>query len=111
MTDINRKQGRRNFLGALGATAVAATSSPLLKTGRAHAKTDGKLKVALVGTGIRGSTMWGKTVKDNYGDVVEFDGLCDINTKRMAFSKFIVCFVDYNPIIITKNRQNCQYFI
>ena len=46
-----------------------------------------KLKVALVGTGSRGSTMWGKTVVDNYGDVVEYTGLCDINHKRLAFVK------------------------
>ncbi|MCD6307868.1 MAG: Gfo/Idh/MocA family oxidoreductase [Candidatus Latescibacteria bacterium] len=66
----------------------------------------GKLKVALVGTGIRGSTMWGKTVKDNYSDVVEFVGLCDINPKRLAFSKSYIgvscpTFLDFDDMVVT----------
>ncbi|MBN1290364.1 MAG: Gfo/Idh/MocA family oxidoreductase [Candidatus Latescibacteria bacterium] len=105
MENTKTKHGRRSFLGAIGATAVAATSAPLLKTKSTQAKTTGgKLKVALVGTGIRGSTMWGKTVKDDYGDVVEFVGLCDINTKRMAFSKQYIgvscpTFTDFDQMI------------
>lgn len=67
---------------------------------------DKKLRVALVGTGIRGSTMWGKTVKDDYGDVVEFVGLSDINPKRLAFSKQyigVTCptFADFDEMVTT----------
>lgn len=63
-----------------------------------------KLKVALVGTGSRGSTMWGKTVVDNYGDVVEYTGLCDINHKRLAFAKSymgVSCptFTDFDEMV------------
>jgi len=63
-----------------------------------------KLKVALVGTGSRGSTMWGKNVVDNYGDVVEFVGLSDINSKRLAFSKSYIgvdcpTFLDFDEMI------------
>jgi len=46
-----------------------------------------KRKVALVGTGIRGSTFWGKRIKDQYGDLIEFVGLCDINPGRLDFVK------------------------
>jgi predicted dehydrogenase len=65
---------------------------------------DKKLKVALVGTGIRGSTMWGKTLVDDYGDVVEFVGLSDINAKRLAFSKQyigVTCptFADFDEMV------------
>ena len=40
-----------------------------------------------MGTGIRGSGLWGKELHENYGDVVEFVGLCDVNAKRMEFVK------------------------
>ncbi|MFC1606062.1 Gfo/Idh/MocA family protein, partial [Pseudomonadota bacterium] len=76
---------RRSFIGtggALGAGAVLA-SSPL---GRALADT-GKRRVALVGTGVRGVTFWGKFIQENYGDVAEFVGLCDINPGRLEFGK------------------------
>jgi predicted dehydrogenase len=46
-----------------------------------------KLKLALVGTGIRGTSCWGKPVMDGYGDLVEFVGLCDINPGRVAYAK------------------------
>lgn len=46
-----------------------------------------KKRLAIVGTGHRGTGFWGKTVVDNYSDVVEFVGLCDINPGRLAFAK------------------------
>jgi predicted dehydrogenase len=76
---------RRSFIGtgsALGAGAMLA-SSPL---GRALADT-GKRRVALVGTGVRGVTFWGKFIQENYADVAEFVGLCDINPGRLEFGK------------------------
>ena len=47
----------------------------------------GKERVVLVGTGGRGISLWGKTLVEEYGDVVEFVGLCDTNRKRMAFAR------------------------
>jgi predicted dehydrogenase len=41
----------------------------------------------MVGTGHRGTGFWGKTVRDNFSDVVEFVGLCDHNPGRLAFAK------------------------
>ncbi len=41
----------------------------------------------MVGTGHRGVGFWGKPVVDNYSDLVEFVGLCDVNPGRLAFAK------------------------
>jgi len=46
-----------------------------------------KKRIALVGTGIRGSSLWGKTLLQDYGDVLEMVGLCDINPIRLEYSK------------------------
>ena len=85
MTNKKRGTGRRGFLGAAAGMAMAAGAVTQIKHGTAHAKSNGKLKVVLVGTGIRGSGMWGRRIVENYSDVVEFVGLCDRNSKRMAF--------------------------
>ena len=46
-----------------------------------------KLKVTLVGTGVRGTSFWGKRLVEQYGDVLEFVGLCDNNPGRLAYGK------------------------
>ena len=46
-----------------------------------------KLKVALVGTGIRGTGFWGKRLVDDYSDLLEFVGLCDHNPGRLGFAR------------------------
>jgi predicted dehydrogenase len=46
-----------------------------------------KKRIALVGTGSRGSGMWGKDLVDNYSEYVTFVGLCDINPGRLATVK------------------------
>ena len=86
MAEMKKTTGRRSFLGKAGAAALTAAALPSVVPGNAHAA-NGKLKVALVGTGSRGSSMWGKNVVKEYGDVVEFVGLCDVNPIRMAFVK------------------------
>ena len=72
---------RRNFLKS---TSLLAAS---LAAGQASAyrlwKNTARKRVALVGTGIRGSTLWGKNLVDNYGEEVQFVGLCDINPGRL----------------------------
>jgi predicted dehydrogenase len=75
---------RRDFVKTTG-TALAASvvaGSPL-----ARAAADEKRRYAIVGTGIRGTTMWGQAVAADYLDVVDFVGLCDPNPKRMQASK------------------------
>ena len=46
-----------------------------------------KVRLAMVGTGHRGSGMWGKSVLASYGDLVEFVGLCDNNPGRLETVK------------------------
>ena len=48
---------------------------------------DKKLKVALVGTGIRGTSFWGRSILEKYSDRIEFVGLCDINEGRLKYGK------------------------
>lgn len=74
---------RRNFLrtAGMGAALVAMQTSALA----AWAK-PAKKRVALVETGIRGTSLWGKNLVDNYGAYVEFVGLCDVNPGRLAFA-------------------------
>lgn len=79
---------RRKFLTSSAGAALAAASLPLLKTGFAWGKpASRKLKIALVGTGDRGSSLWGKTLISEYRDVLEMVGLCDVNPKRMEYAK------------------------
>lgn len=46
-----------------------------------------KMKIALVGLGVRGSNMFGRDVQNVYKDQIEFVGLCDINPGRLDFGK------------------------
>jgi predicted dehydrogenase len=80
---------RRDFLdhatkAGIGVTTIAAAGSGLVANAAA------KKRVALVGTGIRGTTMWGSSVARTYGELVEFVGLCDINRKRVEVGKQMI---------------------
>jgi predicted dehydrogenase len=66
---------------------------------------DRKLKVALVGTGIRGTSFWGKRLVDEYSNLLEFVGLCDINPGRLEYAldyMNVTCptFVDFEEMIL-----------
>ncbi len=78
------KKTRRNFLKATALAAGGILAHPSLGS---IIQQKGKLRVALVGTGIRGITYWGKRLLTEYPDIVEFVGLCDINEGRLAFGK------------------------
>lgn len=69
---------RRTFLAATG----AATAAAVLPGGTTFAA-PGRRRYALVGTGIRGTTMWGRGIAQPYADVLEFVGLCDVNPLRV----------------------------
>ncbi len=43
----------------------------------------GRKRLAMVGTGHRGSGMWGRNVLAAHGDLVEFVGMCDVNPGRI----------------------------
>lgn len=89
---------RRSFLATTGAiTASSVLGVPAV----AGAK---KMKLVLVGTGIRGCTFWGKNIAQNYADIVEFVGLCDINPGRLDFAKRYIgvdcpVFTDFDEML------------
>ncbi len=76
---------RRDFLRTMGAAAGAALARP--SSLFAAAGGTGKKRIALVGTGVRGISLWGKNLVEKYSDHLEFVGLCDINPGRLAFAK------------------------
>jgi predicted dehydrogenase len=76
-------QNRRQFLASVGVLA-AGSAVPLPSWGFGLGSK--KLKVVLVGTGIRGTSFWGKRLVDTYPDLLEFVGLCDINEGRLKYA-------------------------
>jgi predicted dehydrogenase len=74
---------RREFIQ----TASATTAGILLSQGMMAETPVAKKKLAMVGTGHRGTGFWGKAVMENFGDVVQFVGLCDKNPGRVEYAK------------------------
>ena len=79
---MNHSDSRRSFITMIS-TLAAGSSIPIPEYIKSKLTT--KLKVALVGTGIRGSTFWGKRLVEQYGDMLEFVGLSDINSGRLEW--------------------------
>jgi predicted dehydrogenase len=88
---MGNSMNRRNFLtkSAAGAAGILLTSVPLIAVDKKSQPKDKnrKTRVAVVGTGVRGTGMWGKKTLDNFGELVEYVGLCDINPGRLEASK------------------------
>ena len=79
---------RRTFVkatGAAAATVVLAGSIPASVTPVAARK-----KYAMVGTGHRGTGMWGKDIFERYSNEIEFVGLCDKNGKRAEAGRKLI---------------------
>lgn len=74
---------RRDFI----ATAAGALAAAPFITSVAAETAGRKQRVALVGTGSRGLSMWGGNVLKSHGDKVEYVGLCDSNPGRLAYGK------------------------
>ena len=94
MSDVSR----RNFLITSGAALAGSAVS--------MAQGKKRLRLALVGTGERGTHTWGRPVVEGFSDVVEFVGLCDINGKRVKASQAILgvsapTFTDFDEMIKT----------
>jgi predicted dehydrogenase len=73
---------RRDFVKLAGSAAVGAS----LFGGEALAQ-PARRRYAIVGTGDRGSGMWGRDLVQNYSDLLEFVGLCDTNPKRALVAR------------------------
>jgi predicted dehydrogenase len=100
-------QTRREFIrDATRAAAVvgAVSLGGLAQLGAASASK--KKRLAIVGTGHRGTGMWGVPVAKDFSDVVEFVGFCDINPKRAAYAASIIgtnvpTFTDFDQMVRT----------
>jgi predicted dehydrogenase len=116
---------RRDFIGKSAKAVVAATTASILAT-PVSAGPAAKKRIALVGAGIRGVTMWGSGVARPYGEFVEFVGLCDINRKRVEVGKEMIgvacpTFTDFDRmiketkpetvIVTTKDSTHDQFII
>jgi predicted dehydrogenase len=74
---------RRNFLQQSGSLIAGSLVADSLLANLS----ENKKRIAMVGTGGRGLNMWGKPVLKEFGDKVQFVGLCDINPGRVAYAK------------------------
>jgi predicted dehydrogenase len=88
---------RREFIALTGTAALSAVLAR-------HAAGQARTRVALVGTGIRGITMWGRDLVEDYADVVEFVGLCDINPGRLSYGRSYIgadcpTFTDFDEMM------------
>ncbi|WP_163715451.1 Gfo/Idh/MocA family protein [Mangrovibacterium lignilyticum] len=107
MNSLNRRQ----FLNAAGAiTAGTLLTNPIQSFA---AGADSKLKLALAGTGIRGTSFWGKAIVERYPGETEFVALFDHNPGRLEYAKEymgIDClvFTDFEAMI---NQTKPDYII
>ncbi|MGB5665247.1 MAG: Gfo/Idh/MocA family oxidoreductase [Maribacter sp.] len=91
---------RRKFLSSISMLA-ATTAFPIQAFDFGTTK---KLKIVLIGTGIRGTSFWGKRLVDEYSDILEFVGLCDINPGRLEYGKKYIgascpTFTDFEEMV------------
>jgi predicted dehydrogenase len=115
---------RRDFLKSVSMLS-ASMALPLNSFGFGL-ENNRKLKIALVGTGVRGTSFWGKRLVDEYSEILEFVGLCDINPGRLAygkeyigatcptFSDFTLMVNETKPdlvIVTTKDSMHHKYII
>jgi predicted dehydrogenase len=74
---------RRAFITGMSLMAAnMALSVPKLK----WAIGDRRLRVVLVGCGIRGTGFWGRRLMEQYPEILEFVGLCDTNPGRLQYA-------------------------
>jgi predicted dehydrogenase len=94
---------RRKFIASTGAaTTGAMLINPI--AGFAGINSQRKMRVALVGTGVRGVSMYGRGLLRDYSSHVEMVGLCDINPGRLKYAKEYIgtkspAFTDLDELI------------
>jgi len=85
---------RREFLTTSGIALAGSSLIHPLSEVQAKVKPTihpaAKLKLAMVGTGSRGTSMWGRDLMRRYPDRIEFVGLCDTNPGRVEAAKEII---------------------
>jgi len=75
---------RRSFLNSISLLAAGSVFARPILASQFQGR---KLKVLLVGTGVRGTSFWGRRLVETYPDLIEFVGLCDINPGRLEYAK------------------------
>lgn len=92
---------RRKFLGY----TAAAGASLMLHPFESFAIPPGKkIRLALVGTGARGSSLWGREIIKTFGEVTELVGLSDINPGRLEYVKKVLnvscpAFINFEQMV------------
>lgn len=97
---MDNKFSRRSFLYSVSMLAAGA-AMPIPANAFGQKK---KLRVVLVGTGVRGTSFWGKRLVDQYPELLEFVGLCDSNPGRLAYAKTYMgvdcpTFTDFDELL------------
>ncbi len=77
---------RKSFLLQTGGVVAGSVLSESIKAFPAIKKQ----RIAMVGTGDRGTGMWGTPVMQEFGNMVEFVGLCDKNAGRVETGKKLI---------------------
>ncbi|WP_236974319.1 Gfo/Idh/MocA family oxidoreductase [Membranihabitans maritimus] len=96
---------RRSFLEAV---SMLAAGTMITVPASAFGLGSRKLKVVLVGTGVRGTSFWGKRLVEQYPDILEFVGLSDINPGRLEYAKEYMgvncdVYTDFDKMLQEKN--------
>jgi len=81
---------RRKFITSTGVAVAGSMFIDPVIAMAGYSRTSERMRIALVGTGVRGISMWGRSLVEEYGDILQFVGLCDINPGRLEMaSKYI----------------------
>ena len=99
-TSKDMNNSRRTFLASISMLA-AYSAFPINSFNFGLSK---KLRIVLVGTGIRGTSFWGKRLVDEYSDILEFVGLSDINPGRLKYAQEYIgtncpTFLDFDAML------------
>lgn len=92
---------RRRFLQQTGTLVAGTLLADNLLAGTLQLK---KKRIAMVGTAHRGIGMWGNPVIKEFGHLVEFVGLCDINPGRVETARTMMnltcpTFTDFDKMM------------
>lgn len=100
---MGSKITRRKFVKTTGA---AIAGSMIFSPAFSQVLNDATVKkrVAMVGTGSRGNSLYGKFLTEEYGDIVEYVGLCDINEGRVKYARNFIgvdcpTFTDFDQML------------
>ncbi len=119
--DKHDRLTRREFIDQAAKAGVGATAINAVGGSGVARK-----RLALVGTGGRGTSMWGSELANPYRDYIEFVGLCDINRKRVEVGRRIIgvdcpTFTDFDRmvketgpevvVVTTKDSTHDHYII